>query len=277
MIEIIIFCYHYNMVIYKKYLLISLILCLCACSSDKNEGQPVDKNVQSIVTPDMKTKAADDNPAPITDVKKPESETTTANIEINSENILEHKNINNNKLRITQAQLVPDIINGHAVFKVKTTVNDDSNNIELKYQWYINRILVEGNNTDTISNFKSGDNIMVKITPYKGPNEGDLTVLTVTPKNLPPVITKHNNFIQKDNVYTYQVQASDPDGDTLTYKLTKGHDDVTIDEKTGLITWKPKPDFRGTFVISITVSDPQGASALYDLNMGIKEESVKLK
>jgi hypothetical protein len=100
-------------------------------------------------------------------------------------------------------------------------------------------------------------------------------VLTITPKNLPPEITKHNNFIQKDNVYTYQVQARDPEGDTLIYKLSKGREGVTIDEKTGLITWKPKPDFRGSFVIQITVTDPQGANALYDLNMEIKEQPTQ--
>lgn len=55
--------------------------------------------------------------------------------------------------------------------------------------------------------------------------------------------------------YTYDVEATDPDEDTLTYFLTKKPSGMTINSVTGLIKWTPIPAQVGDNSIIITVSD----------------------
>jgi len=56
-----------------------------------------------------------------------------------------------------------------------------------------------------------------------------------------------------DELYTYDVEASDPDGDTLTYSLTVNPAGMTIDPSDGLINWTPSE--IGDYEVTIQVSD----------------------
>jgi hypothetical protein len=58
--------------------------------------------------------------------------------------------------------------------------------------------------------------------------------------------------------YTYQVQATDPEGDALTYEIAAGPQGMSIDA-TGKITWTPTSADRGSQSILIEVKDNQGA------------------
>ena len=54
-------------------------------------------------------------------------------------------------------------------------------------------------------------------------------------------------------VYTYDVDATDPDGDTLIYSLTIKPADMTIDSVTGVINWTP--DTIGGYDVIVNVED----------------------
>ncbi|MBA7535381.1 hypothetical protein ES705_27634 [subsurface metagenome] len=60
--------------------------------------------------------------------------------------------------------------------------------------------------------------------------------------------------------YTYDVNATDPEGDVLTYSLTKKPDDMTINSTTGLISWTPAPDQIGNNPVIVKVSDGKKAT-----------------
>src|SRR5665648_1228106 len=49
-----------------------------------------------------------------------------------------------------------------------------------------------------------------------------------------PIITA-----TEDQLYSYQVEAKDPDGDSITYLLTLSPGGMSIDSENGLITWTP--------------------------------------
>ena len=51
------------------------------------------------------------------------------------------------------------------------------------------------------------------------------------------MIVDHKNFNFDGSVYTYQVKATDPDEDKLTYSLKSAPAGMTIDPKTGAIQW----------------------------------------
>jgi hypothetical protein len=56
-----------------------------------------------------------------------------------------------------------------------------------------------------------------------------------------------------DVLYTYNVNATDPDGDTLTYALTTKPAGMTINSTTGLINWTPTS--TGYYDVTVEVSD----------------------
>jgi hypothetical protein len=55
--------------------------------------------------------------------------------------------------------------------------------------------------------------------------------------------------------YTYQVQATDPDNDTLTYSLTQAPAGMTIDPVTGRIEWTPSGAQSGRYYATVKVED----------------------
>ncbi|MCG2762369.1 MAG: putative Ig domain-containing protein [Candidatus Atribacteria bacterium] len=74
--------------------------------------------------------------------------------------------------------------------------------------------------------------------------------------NSAPVIESNPITTAKEEVaYTYDVEATDPNGDTLTYSLTTGPDGMTINSATGVINWTPTEEQIGENEVEIEVSD----------------------
>ena len=65
--------------------------------------------------------------------------------------------------------------------------------------------------------------------------------------------------IKVDERFVYEVKASDADfGDNLTFKLTGKPDSMTIDPKTGILSWTPKKADIGSHTVIIRVEDTNG-------------------
>jgi len=74
--------------------------------------------------------------------------------------------------------------------------------------------------------------------------------------NSSPVIESDPVTTAKEGaVYTYDVEATDPNEDTLTYSLTVSPTGMTINSTTGVITWAPTEDQIGENEVKIEVSD----------------------
>lgn len=79
--------------------------------------------------------------------------------------------------------------------------------------------------------------------------------------NLPPQITSNANTQATANApYRYDVRATDPNGDDLTYALTSAPSGMAIDQL-GRITWQPGLAQIGSHAVTVTVTDEQGLSA----------------
>ncbi|MDQ3802896.1 MAG: putative Ig domain-containing protein [Acidobacteriota bacterium] len=61
-------------------------------------------------------------------------------------------------------------------------------------------------------------------------------------------------------VYTYDVEAADPDDDALVYSLDAAPAGMSIDPATGLITWPVTPREAGRHNVVVRVRDPGGES-----------------
>ena len=72
--------------------------------------------------------------------------------------------------------------------------------------------------------------------------------------NSTPVIESDPITTAKEGaVYTYGVEATDPNGDVLTYSLSASPSGMTISSTTGVISWTPT--IAGSFEVTVEVSD----------------------
>jgi hypothetical protein len=91
------------------------------------------------------------------------------------------------------------------------------------------------------------------------------------PTNQAPIITSTPDTTATVNqTYAYNVNATDPDGDTLAYSLTTNPPGMTINSTTGLINWTPTA--AGDYDVTVSVSD----GSLFDTQsfiIRVREES----
>ncbi|MBU0758243.1 MAG: PGF-pre-PGF domain-containing protein [Nanoarchaeota archaeon] len=80
-----------------------------------------------------------------------------------------------------------------------------------------------------------------------------LTVINVNDK--PIIISQPLVVAEIGESYTYDIDATDEDGDVLAYYLSVNPVDMTIDEDTGLIGWMPDLIHIGENPVSVIVSD----------------------
>ncbi|HCL90817.1 MAG TPA: hypothetical protein DHW70_05820, partial [Candidatus Atribacteria bacterium] len=74
--------------------------------------------------------------------------------------------------------------------------------------------------------------------------------------NKAPVVISEPIFTAiEDQLYSYQVEASDPNGDTLTYSFTAKPEGMSIDSESGLITWTPTNAQVGVNKVEVEISD----------------------
>lgn len=94
----------------------------------------------------------------------------------------------------------------------------------------------------------------------QGGFSGQSFELVVRGVNTAPLITSIPlTEAATDRVYQYQVQATDSEGNALTFQLLNSPDGMTIGQQTGLITWQPTAGQTGLTEISVAVTDAEGA------------------
>ena len=104
------------------------------------------------------------------------------------------------------------------------------------------------------------EDVVVEVTDGNGGSDTQSFTINVPVPNQNPTIT--STAITTGNVaelYSYDVEASDPDLDTLTYLLNVFPTGMTIDANTGLIQWTP--DAEGDFDVTVRVEDGNGGFA----------------
>jgi hypothetical protein len=162
--------------------------------------------------------------------------------------------------------------------KIKATVgayDDGGERVNLTYQWTKNNIpLSETSDTLTVAkDFNRGDKITLKIIPDNGKLTGTPVTMLLTIANAPPqILPSQETFNFDGNVYSYQVKAIDPDGDTLTYTLKSAPPGMTINPSTGLIQWNVPSSFKGKAAITVAVSDGNGGEVMQSFSLQIRPQ-----
>ena len=147
--------------------------------------------------------------------------------------------------------------------------DDDGDVVTFQYVWLKNG-LPAGTDDSIELPFKRGDKISVTVTPFDGQARGEPMVYEREILNTPPIITDHSDFSFDGTTYTYQITASDQDGDSLTYALADPESGMSIDASSGLLNWIVPDQFKGAKDVIVTASDGHGGIARYDLSILIQ-------
>ena len=94
--------------------------------------------------------------------------------------------------------------------------------------------------------------------------------LQVERSNQNPEITSiPDTEIDEDSLYTYQVTATDADGDPLTFSLTVFPAGMSIESQSGLISWTPSSADIGPHDITIRVQDNMGGETFQNFTLTV--------
>lgn len=88
------------------------------------------------------------------------------------------------------------------------------------------------------------------------------SVVVTTNQNRYPTITSVPIFqAVVGQLYSYQIQATDPDGDVLSYELRSGPPGLNIDTNSGLVSWRPIATQAGRSLVTVAAVDRLGAAS----------------
>ncbi|MFO0127027.1 MAG: putative Ig domain-containing protein, partial [Pseudanabaena sp.] len=111
-------------------------------------------------------------------------------------------------------------------------------------------------------------------------NKGGSTLQTVTvsvinaiPNQLPVIVSQPRDRIRLDSNYFYQIEATDADGDALTYSLDVKPAGMTIQQNT--IVWTPAANQSGNQnVVVVKVTDSQGGSTTQSFQITVAHQAA---
>lgn len=141
---------------------------------------------------------------------------------------------------------------------------DTGKDLAYTYRWKVNDRIVEGaeGNSLSLTNYKKRDLITVTVTPYEGdkpgfPVESPVIALYSIPPTLdlkPPQEKK-----KKGQSIELQLISQHPDHDSVTFGLTSPLvSGMSLDSRTGKITWMIQPEQKGKIPFGAFVEDPDG-------------------
>jgi hypothetical protein len=179
--------------------------------------------------------------------------------------------IGNTPPEITDVQLVPAMTGRDETLAVTVDANDvDNDPVTIQYVWMVNDVLA-GNGPTLICPLRRGDRVRVEISASDGREYGERMSLNHTVANHPPMFVEQQGFSFSGNTFTYQAQATDADGDRLSYGLEGAAEGMTIDRDSGRLTWSAPSGFLGDQPVTITADDGHGGVARYTITFTVKE------
>lgn len=166
-------------------------------------------------------------------------------------------------------------VQGRQLVATADVVDPDHDEVVLTYRWLQNdKVLKEGeSNTIEASALLDKNPIQVEVTATDGKADGVTTVKEqfLVANSLPKIVSNPPS-VSGDGQYTYLVQANDADGDPISYALEVGPPGMTIDAKSGQLTWHPSPEEKGVYSVRVVAKDSQGGFAAQEFELSLAKK-----
>ncbi len=172
---------------------------------------------------------------------------------------------------LTDVSLQPAMFGQDQTLSVSAKASDiDGDIVTIQCAWTVNG-MPAGNGPTLARSLHRGDVVHVEIVAHDGTAFSRRITLDRTIDNRPPVFVEHQNVSYRGNTLVYQAQATDPDGDRISYAIESAPEGMTIDQGTGRITWTVPGGFHGEQPVTIVADDGHGGTARYTVTFTIKE------
>ena len=112
--------------------------------------------------------------------------------------------------------------------------------------------------------------IVVKVGDIAGLEDTRSYSIIVNYNEVPVIISEPPAHVIARDTYQYAIEATDGDGDGLTYSIISGPAGLEVDALTGLITWVPTDEQAGTHLVEAKVDDGHGGSTVQQWNITVE-------
>ncbi len=182
---------------------------------------------------------------------------------------------------VVSIKLTPKLVYPGIMIKAEIQGKDaDDDPVTFYREWKKNDEALQGETLDELDTkgFKKGEFITLYVTPFDGKEKGKRKwSSTIMIANRPPEITS-TPPIADFNRYTYEVKASDPDGDKLTFSIEGAPPGMTIDPATGRIDWNVPSvsELKSDVEYNLKVIASDGDDTAFQVfNLSLKKEFRK--
>jgi len=203
-------------------------------------------------------------------VRKGETVQATAVVQ-GQEVVSDSVTIVNSAPEFEQIKILPETFKPGDTFFVEASASDaDGDDVAISYEWLLNGASVSSDKAIGVP-VKRGDQITIKLIASDGKESSQPAVLKRTVQNFPPVISEDSALRCDARTCSGHIIASDPDGDTLTYTLKKGPQQMTVDASSGSVKWEVPAAFIGNEVVSVAVSDGHGGESIKTFSVDVRK------
>ncbi len=179
--------------------------------------------------------------------------------------------VGNTPPELSHVELVQTKIGQDETLAVTANAADrDDDPVTIQYAWMVNDVLA-GNGPKLTRQVVRGDRVRVEVSANDGKDYGERVVLNHTIDNHPPVFVEHQNCSFSGSAYIYQAQATDADGDRITYSLEAPVEGISIDPSSGKVLWNVPAGYHGEQAVTIVANDGHGGTASYRVTFRINE------
>jgi len=174
---------------------------------------------------------------------------------------------------VTDVRIEPQAPTSGSTVRAITQGQDaDGDSLKFRYKWYVNDLPVAGESESLVlKGVKKGAWVHVSVTPNDGFADGAwkessrYQVVNALPVVKSTVPTK----IPPSMVLRHTIVAEDPDGDPMTFTLSKGPPGMIL--KGSTIEWQVPESAIGTHVeVVVTISDIDGGQTVQTFAMTIQ-------
>ena len=242
------------------FFIVVLIFILTACNNNNiNENNTEDLNTQQDVA---------------TETDRNSNIETNNSEEYDYESSSGNSDLSERPPKIKQVKVEAVSNNLEDGFIAVVTIHDEENeDVNFIYQWKHNGIDIIGATEQKLAwneEFRKGDLITLEIIPYDDMTEGIWKMDgNFTIPNSPPAIDTTPPGTITGNNFSYKVEATDLDGDILSYTIQDAPDGMIINPETGEINWEYGIEDEGEYKIGIVVSDGDGGQAFQELTVTV--------
>jgi len=147
-----------------------------------------------------------------------------------------------------------------AIVNFNNELGDGAN---LTYSWIINGEKVQESGEPSLNQaIKCDDFVELQVSPFGESSRDGIKSCSTFVGNAPPQLKLVDQNLDETGLYKAQIEASDPEQDSLSLSLTKSPPGMLIDQRAQTVEWTVAPDQQGTFDVAVSAKDARGAETL---------------